>query len=288
MPATKKLLLTGATGFIGSHVQNIFFREGWEVTALARKIPERKINGVKYIPFDFENPSLPGLGEQFDAFIHAGYVKQQKGKNISEINLKATKFILDHLKGQLNCHQIFISSLSSKENALSEYGKQKFEIEKLFSGKDSCVVRAGLVLGNGGLFSSMKKYLEKKNIIPLFGDGKQPVQTVHIDDLVHAIRKISNEKQTGKFVIAEDEPIAYREFYSLLCEKLGKKPRFVRAGFGIASFLISTASSMGIELPVTKDNLLGLKQMEKVSSKKDLEKLGIELRSWKESLLNCR
>ena len=88
----------------------------------------------------------------------------------------------------------------------------------------------------------------------------------------------------GRYIVAEEEPVPYRTFYEALCRSLGKKPKFIQAGFGLAAFLIGTAEMIGMNPPVNKENLSGLKQMEHVPSQGDLDKLGLKLRTWKESL----
>jgi nucleoside-diphosphate-sugar epimerase len=279
-----RLLLTGATGFIGSHLVKKFRAAGWEINALVRKIPERKTDGVEYMLFDLENPQLPALDFQIDAFIHAAYVKPSRDDTSYAANLHATKILVDAMEAKHVPVKIFLSSLSAKENAASGYGKQKFDLAQFFSGAGGTIIRAGLVIGNGGLFHAMQKHLRTKRTIPLFGDGDQPVQTVHVDDLVDSIYKITANQVKGEFVIAEETPVPYEEFYRELALRLGVKPRFVKVSYGAAAALISFANFLGRELPVTKDNLLGLKQMEFVPSSGDLKKLGIKLRPWKESL----
>ncbi|HEU4716887.1 MAG TPA: NAD(P)-dependent oxidoreductase [Bacteroidia bacterium] len=282
MPGT--LLITGSNGFIGSHLLRMFLEQGWKVTALVHRVPEKKIPGVIYHESDLAAATIPPVAGTADAFIHCAYVKQEKNTDAFSANVNGTKKLLE-FAGALHIPvKIFISSLSATEHALSGYGRQKYELEKLFLADGGTVIRAGLVLGDGGLFGSMKNYLQRRSIVPLFGDGRQPVQTVFIDDLANVVVKVANEKITGRYVIAEDRPVPYREFYAELCASLGVKPKFIRCSYGLAAFLVTLAGFAGMQLPVTKDNLSGLKQMARVPSAADLEKLGVNIRTWKESL----
>lgn len=274
----KTLLLTGATGFIGSFLANHFAAKGWNVIALVRALPAETIPNIRFIRHDLETADAFELPGPVDLFIHAGYIKQEKGKDAFALNLHAAEVLLDATATIPN--RIFLSSLSADENALSVYGKQKAAIEKHFLEGNGTVIRAGLVIGDGGLFASMRTYLEKRKLIPLFGKGDQPVQFVFVNELATAIEKIAATNAKGRFVVATDTPVPYREFYSRLCDHLKVRPRFVRIPFWLAGMLIRFAGFFGIKLPVTKDNLLGLKQMKRVPSAADLEKLGMKLRDF--------
>lgn len=274
----KTLLLTGATGFIGSFLANHFAAKGWNVIALIRTVPQKTVEGVRFIQHDLETASSFELPESADLFVHAGYIKQEKGKDAFALNLRAAEVLLNATTTVPN--RIFLSSLSADENALSVYGRQKAAIEKRFLENNGTVIRAGLVIGDGGLFASMRTYLEKRKLIPLFGKGNQPVQSVFVSELATAIEKIAETNSKGRFVVATDRPVPYREFYKRLCAHLEVRPRFLRIPFWLAGMLISVAGFFGIKLPVTKDNLLGLKQMKRIPSAADLEKLEIKLRDF--------
>jgi nucleoside-diphosphate-sugar epimerase len=278
------LLITGATGFIGSHLASHFAARDWNVIALVRHIPQKPATNILYSFHDLLSNHPAEIPDDIDVFIHAGYIPQEKENDALKENTQAASLLLRSLEDKNVKQKIFLSSLSADENALSVYGKQKAAIEKLFLKQNGTVIRAGLVLGDGGLFASMRDYLQRKRLVPLFGKGDQPVQFVHVDDLGVAIEAVVVKNLTGKFVVASDAPMPYREFYTQLCKTIGVAPRFVRVPFWLAGMMIGTAGALGMKLPVTKDNLLGLKQMKHIASADDLRKLGVTLRSLQESL----
>ncbi|MDQ3109069.1 MAG: NAD(P)-dependent oxidoreductase [Bacteroidota bacterium] len=277
------LVLTGANGFIGKHIATFFVGKGWNVVAVVRNSPEQHLLHVLYSKHDLAKSESVCLPDNIDVFIHAGYIKQSGGINAFQLNKQSSSQFLNALESKNVKQKIFLSSLSADHNALSVYGKQKAAIEDLFLAENGTVIRAGLVLGNGGLFGAMREYLKFKNKIPLFGSGEQPLQTVYIDDLVQAIDAIITKDLKGKFVIATEKPIPYVEFYRELAATVNVKPRFVKIPYWFAEFGITMSKLLGRKLPVTKDNLLGLKQMKKTESAADLKKLGVKLRDYKES-----
>ena len=277
------LVLTGANGFIGKHIASWFVTKGWNVIAVVRNSPEEHIRHVLYTKHDLAKSESVCLPDVIDVFIHAGYIKQANGVNAFHLNKASSSQFLNALENKNVKQKIFLSSLSADHNALSVYGKQKAAIEDLFLQEKGTVIRAGLVLGNGGLFGAMREYLKIKNKIPLFGNGEQPLQTVYIDDLIKAIDIIITKDLKGKFVIATEESVPYVEFYRELASTVNVKPRFMKIPYWFAEFGISFSKLLGRKLPVTKDNLLGLKQMKKIDSAADLKKLGLKLRDYKES-----
>lgn len=282
------LILTGATGFIGKHIATYFIAQDWHVVGIARSAPEKHEKNILYAKHDLISNETIALPDEIDAIIHAGYIKQESGNDAFELNKNAAEKLLESLSHKKVGAKLFLSSLSADVNAASVYGRQKAAIEELFLKEKGTVVRAGLVLGDGGLFASMRNYLKTKNKIPLFGDGNQPLQTVYIDDLVLAIDQIISKKLIGKFVVAHNEPVPYREFYLTLAKSLGVEPKFMRAPYWFAELGISMANLFGRKLPITKDNLLGLKQMRKINSADDLKKIGLKLIDYKESLLKLK
>jgi nucleoside-diphosphate-sugar epimerase len=282
------LVLTGASGFIGRHLADYFVQRDWTVIAFVRIAPEKHPRNILYIKHDLLSDLPASLPDEIDVFIHAGFIKQENGNDAFALNVKAAENLLDGLQNKKTGQKIFISSLSADKNAASVYGRQKAAIEELFLKRNGTVINAGLVLGDGGLFASMRNYLKTKNKIPLFGKGDQPLQTIYIDDLVLAIDKIVSKKLSGKFVLACDEPVAYREFYAALAKSLGVEPKFVRAPYWLAGFGITMANLLGKKLPVTKESLLGLKLMKKIPSSESLKKIGIQLRDYKASFSELR
>lgn len=280
----KKLLLTGATGFIGKALLDRFLAEGWEVVALVRTIPQEKKAGVTYHSFDLTAPRLEeNIFSGVSLFIHAAYLKAGPGTDAFRVNTGAAQLLYNTADKAGVPHRIFISSLSAQPDALSVYGRQKQAIEQLFKGGRDTIVRPGLVLGHGGLFENMRKHILANGKIPLIRGGKQPIQSVHIGDLVEAISRIADKKLTGIFTVAEPEAVTYREFYKTLAHSLQRRPRFRYTPYWFVAFALRVAGTLGIKLPVSKDNLLGLKGTRKAESQSSLDRLGLRIRNYKES-----
>jgi len=279
-----KVLITGANGFLGSNLCAYFAKKGWQVEALVHNMPQTQVAGVSYHLFDLAEEPEQGYFEGTDYLIHAAYIKLDAKHDAYELNIEGSQRLLAMSKKCGVKKNIFISSIASREDALSIYGMQKYACEKLFKSATDLVLRPGLILGNGGLFAQLKDYLQKSRFIPLISGGKQPMQTIHIDDITLAIDKCIEKDLTGILPIASTETMNNKEFYKIVCANIGTKPFFIYLPFGIIFTLLSITETIGITLAVSRENLLGLKKMSYVDISESLSKLDITVRNCAESL----
>lgn len=277
----KTILVSGANGFIGSALCTYFAAQGHRVIGMVRKPTGNAESRV----FDLYEKTIPAnLFDGVDVFIHAAYVKQTGKEDTYTINVDGSLRLFDAATIAGVKQLVFISSLAAHAHALSVYGRQKFAIEQQAAARGYTVIRPGLVLGHGGLFASLSAHLEKSNKIPLVGGGSQPLQTVHIDDLVKAVAAAVTQNSKGVFTVAETPAIAYRRFYELLCAQKKTKPFFIPVPYWVMKTAIAVANSIGIKLPVNKDNVLGLQAMQFDDPQQSIESLGIRVRSAEQSL----
>jgi NAD dependent epimerase/dehydratase family enzyme len=174
--------------------------------------------------------------------------------------------------------------MSAQENSPTTYGKQKFAIEKLFSCSQDVIVRPGLVIGNGGLVKEMINFIKKRKVVPLVNGGKQPIQTLYIDDLILAIDKIIEKNLQGSFTIAEPSAITYEKFYRDINYAFNLNAKFISVPYTLFYVAIAFADALKIQLAVSKDSLIGLKNLRVYEVEESLKKLEIEPISFQDSL----
>lgn len=250
-----------------------------------RKVPEAKVAGVQYVLFDLTTGKCSESKIAADVLIHTAYVAVTDSKTSLQDNISGAKSLL-RLFPEATM-KIFISSVSADPNSPAVYGQQKAAVEKLFLENGGTAVRPGLILGNGGMFANMRDYLTKKRNIPVFNGGKQPLQTVFVNDLVLAIEKLISNNMRGVFTFCEHDPVQYKEFYNELCRQLNVKPRFISIPFWVAGCMVSCANVVGITLPINHDNLQGLKLMRAHPSKEDAEAIGVTPGNYKVNLIRA-
>ena len=257
-----KVVITGANGFIGFYLVQHFQKQGYEVLALIHKAYRAALPGVEYRQFDLNSFGNDIIPKDADAVIHTAYIPYSKGSNSDEINLTSTMRLLEIARKKNISNFIFLSSFSAKADALSHYGKNKWQLQQLFDTEKELVLRPGLVLGNGGLFHNMHSMIRKSKTIPMIGGGKQALQTIHIEDLANIIEEAILRNIHGLYTVAEKNHVSLIEFNKEIAQQMNKKVYFPTIPYFIADFIFGMLEAFHIKTKIGKENYLGLKQMQ--------------------------
>ena len=264
-----KIAITGSSGFIGNALKNACLARGIQPVGLCRSPTPGDIF------FDLNNPkTFEHIPYGINALVHTAYTTQSKDfKNAHKANVDGSLALFDF------CHKahipiIFLSSCSAHENAHSFYGRSKYQLENHLSSTDT-IIRPGFVIGDGGIYKRLEHSIKTLKFAPLFWGGQQPLQYIHLDELVNGILAASTNNCTGAYTLAHPVPVPIQEFYRQIFLKLGLTPRFLRLPGDLTLIALKVAEFFKIPLPLTSENLLGLKYMKVFES--DCEKLGIEV-----------
>lgn len=187
-----RVLLTGATGFIGQHLHRALLAEGHEVVACSRQHPG--LPCLDFFPCDFARDlrsddwlsRLSGM----DAVINAvGIIREGSGQRFNALHTLAPKALFGACAQKGITRVIQISALGADEQAKTTYHLSKREADDFLAQQplDWLILRPSLVYGPGSASSALFAGLAALPVTPLIGDGQQPVQPIHIDDLVNAV-----------------------------------------------------------------------------------------------------
>lgn len=242
----KTVLVTGANGFLGRHVCEIFLRKGFFVFAGTRSHnPEHIPIGTKYLKCDLNIP-----GDWEDALqdvqyvVHcAGNAKFGNGKRFYRDNVDTTKILVAAIKNKAKNFKrlIFVSSIAamdrsphdncdtpltetSPENPSTDYGKSKLCAEKLIKlcGLPFSIIRAAQVVGSdmrqNSHFSVFAKWALKKSLITRVG-WPGVFSVVEVRDLANAIFICAEKKgAAGKTFLCGGHRISLLEYFSYVSE----------------------------------------------------------------------
>lgn len=286
---TGTVVITGASGFIGGNLCAWFAGRGWSVRALVRSPMDFQAPGTAIETYHCDLPDRIDADALTDAtaVIHCAYeTRTSELERARATNEEGTRRLHELSRSAGVDRFVFLSSTAAHPGALSYYGRSKLAIEdRLDLGTDS-VIRAGLVIGPGrnGLFHRMADSLRRTRLVPIVAGGAQTLQSVYIDDLATAIERVIDRGDTGKRVVAEADGLSVRDFFNALGERIDARPRFVPVPGRALVAALQLTERLRIPLPVTSENVLGMRSLRYQDPRGDLEALGITVRGARESL----
>ncbi len=245
-----KALVTGASGFIGSHMVDALLEKKWNVTALVRKATDTKwleSRGVHLVHADYDDgASLERATAGMDVVFHLGAVlKAMDWETYYRGNALGTERLLEAclksphpLKRFVFCSSIAAAGASPKGSPKNEeapctptslYGKSKHAAEKIvdtYKGQLPIVtIRPPNVLGPGQKEMKAVIKLIQKRIIPLLGNGEKQTSICYVDDVVDAmILAAEHENALGQtYFVTDNREYSWREMLETIARKLGIK-----------------------------------------------------------------
>ncbi len=230
------ILVTGGTGFVGSHLVKRLAQKKIQTRCLIRvnsNIELLKELGIEVAYGDVtDKDSLKKAMQGVGAVIHlVGIIIEHKGATFEIIHKQGTTNVIDVCKEAGVRRFIYISALGARENARSRYHKTKWEAERaaINSGMEYVIFRPSIMIGEGGEFITMiSKIVRRAPIIPII-DGESRVQPIYVENTVDCILKsLTDPKTTNRiFEIAGPEQMTYKELFLTLMEVLDVgKPTF--------------------------------------------------------------
>ena len=229
------VLVTGGTGFIGSHLVERLLQRKFKVYALVRDPLNLKwLTGTKASLLTGDLLHFPPFPEDFDYIFHlAGLTKSYRVENFYQVNHQGTINLLQKAVNQKKPPRkfIFLSTLAvsgpspslqgvKEEEAprpLTHYGRSKFLAEEACrQAKDKfpvAIIRVSAVYGPRDKdFLSFFQVINK-GILPLVRPGQRFLSLCYLHDLIQAL-ELTMEKEfpSGEiFHIAHPQPVSWDE-----------------------------------------------------------------------------
>lgn len=282
MSERRTVAITGADGLVGSHLARHLASRGWSVRSLVRDPAGAPDRFRCALPDEIDERGIAGA----DWLVHCAYTSRFRSlAEARRTNEEGTARVLALCRAH-GVRFCFVSTTSAHEGALSYYGRSKLALERSLEPERDLVIRPGLVLApsGGGLFARIRASLERTGVVPLFDGGRQRVQTVHVRDLCAAFERALADERTGTFVVAEPDGVELRELFAVTARLLGIRARFVPLPSAPVLLALRAAERLRIPLPISSENLLGLRSLRVMPSRADLDSLGVRARPAAESL----
>jgi nucleoside-diphosphate-sugar epimerase len=212
-----KALVTGATGFVGSHLVEALLRAGTEVTALARSPAKAALlreQGVRVVSGDLHDQgNLERSAANQDVVYHvAGVVAARSEAEFLSANETGTQNVLAAAARAGKPRFVLVSSLaaggpasrgrhlngSESPRPVTGYGRSTLAAEAAVksSGLPWSIVRPAIVYGPRDREVLKLFRIGRLGVAPVFGDGTQELSAVHAVDLASALIAVANSPTT--------------------------------------------------------------------------------------------
>lgn len=279
------IAITGASGLLGSALCARFASSGWRVRALSRTRPASLPPGSTHHPCDLPATLDESAFDGAHAVIHAAYSMRSRSRHEdARTNIDGSARVLAAAR-RAHARFVFVSSVSAHDAAQGFYGRSKLQVERTLDPARDLIIRPGLILSpHAGLFARMRRTIRSTGLAPLFGGGHQPVQTIHLDDLTLAFQRALELDLTGTLTVCEPSGLTIRDLFLLTARLEHRSLRVVPLPFGPAIIALRIAESLRLRLPVSSDNLLGLRSMRSADPTESLRRLGLTPRDAATSL----
>jgi len=239
-----KVLVTGASGFLGATVCAGLLERGHTVSALARRpgsVPEA-VEELKGDLTDGEGVRTALAAARPEAVVHlaAEIASQRDEAKIREVNVHGTARLVEACGTVDSPKFVFASTVVTGEaggEVLTEdtelpvetpYGRSKQEGEQVVagSGLPHAIVRPSHVYGPGGWYEEeFVKRLRQPGRFAVIGKGDNWWDVVRVEDVASALVAAAEQAPDGTiYHAADDEPIRYYDFVSLTAQALGVGP----------------------------------------------------------------
>jgi nucleoside-diphosphate-sugar epimerase len=260
-------VVTGANGFVGSHLVDLLLSKNYIVRCLVRKSSNLKwLNGKNVEIYDTGLFDKDGLRKAFkDAsyiFHVAGVVKSKTKEGYFKGNVETSRNLLEvamenptSIKRFLVVSSQTVTGPSTKDNPVNEnsecrpittYGKSKLEEEKLvLSYKDKLpitICRAPAVYGERDTEIFIYFQTFSKGLTTTIGFDKKELSLIHAIDLVEGfyLASISDKAKGQIYFIGSEKFYTWEEINSITSRILNKKPIIIK----VPHFMVFTIAAI--------------------------------------------
>ena len=229
----KKILLTGASGYIGSHLMNKL-KDNYEIIAISRNI-ENKSNeqNVTWKAADlFDLNEITEVMEDIDIAIYLVHSMMPSAKLTQASFEDMDALLADNFAKAASYnkvqHIVFMSGLIPNTNELSPHLRSRLECEQILGsyGVPVSTLRAGLIIGSkGSSYPILKKLVERLPGLLLPKWAYNITLPVAIDDVIDGLYKIveRNPNENESIDIGGPSHMTYKDLFKQTAEVLDKR-----------------------------------------------------------------
>ncbi|MEO1716412.1 MAG: SDR family oxidoreductase [Planctomycetota bacterium] len=237
--AAQRVLLTGATGYIGGRLAPELLDRGYCLTCIvrsSRKLHEREWAGdprVDIVEADvLDTDAVREAAEGCDAAYYLIHSMESGSGGFAERDRELATSFASAIRGTSIERIVYLGGLGELGEGLSEHLRSRREVEQILeeSGVPLTTLRAAIILGSGSASFEILRYLVER--LPMMVTPKwvktrcQPISV--IDVLAYLVRVLETPETAGRCIgIGGPEVLTYRELMNHMTDALGLRRRII-------------------------------------------------------------
>lgn len=282
-----RVLVTGATGFVGRHVVARLKEDGLAVRVLVR--PDRARPGPEAEGLEIaegnvlDAASVAAAARGCRAAVHlVGIIRERPWQTFEAVHATGTAHVVAACLAAGVPRLIYLSALGVGRGTDTAYFRTKEAAEGHVrdSGLDWTILRPAVIHGPRGEFMiQMARMVARPGPVPVVGRGLQVLQPVWVEDVARLVSAaLRQEAAIGRtFDVAGPDVLTLRDFYRTLARVLlGREKRLV----GVPRAIVRTGAWLAAHLvadpPVTPDQLRMLEASRPCDIRPMVEAFGLE------------
>ncbi len=223
-----RIAITGANGFVGTHLTHRLESEGHELVLISRGL---RTDDNRAVADDLSDAGrLKELFRDCKVVAHCAGINREIGKqSYQRVHVDGTRNVVAAAKAAGVEKIVLMSFLRARANCGSPYHESKWQAEEIVrnSGLDYTIIKAGVIYGLGDhMLDHLSHALHTFPVFGLVGFKEKSVRPLAVEDLVHVMRAAIVERRMKRQTIAllGPEEIYLSEAVCRVAEVVGKRP----------------------------------------------------------------
>ena len=223
-----KILIIGATGFIGNAIYKRLLFKNYNILAGVRR-PQTFLGDAVEIDFmtlDKEANLVKKL-QGVEVVINAvGIIAEQNGQTFKQMHTLAPIALFNACKEAQVKKIIHISALGSQKGTTPYHtSKNEADIYLRDLGVPYAIFHPSIVYGQGGKSTALFEGLASLPLTPIIGDGSQLLQPIALNDLINSvIRAIKSKEKKIELNLVGEDVVTYKELLQGFRQFLNRPP----------------------------------------------------------------
>jgi len=256
------VLLTGGTGFIGTHVAHALRARDVPVRALVRdpgRASRLRAWGCELVAGDVTDPaSLARACEGADAVVQLVSILNGKPADFERLMAQGTRDLVGAAQAAGVRRFVLASALGLDERSRDAvpYFAAKWEMERAVreSALEHVIFRPSFVFGrDGGALQVFLRLARFAPVTPIVGDGTSRLQPIWVEDVAEFFAR-SLEQGSGVVELGGPDAVTWDDFWARLKRTTGNRRPSVHVPFGVMR-LQAAAMELFPNPPLTRDQL---------------------------------